>query len=398
LAKAESLYTKMGRGTYWIGKGLGATAQLLSIAEAQGKLAARDQLLVALKARLQTWFDGNRNTYFYHDARTGTLAGLPQEYESVRHMNDHHFHYGYWVMAAAHVALRDPEWASDTQWGGMVRKIIADIATPERGRKDFPFLRNFDPYEGHSWASGDADFDAGNNQESSSEAVNAWAALILWGEATGDRATRDLGIYLFTSEIASVQNYWFDLDREVLPAEYGQPFASMVFGGKYSYNTWWTQEPRQIMGINLLPITTASTYLATDPGYFGRLADRLPGEVKAYGSRGGDDGTPPDIWQDVISSAVALGDSTKGMALWKRSGSVEFGETRTHTNHWLWRLAEMGSPDFSITADTALYAVFKHADGQRTYLAWNAGSAPLKVTFSDGHTLNVAPRELAQGH
>ncbi len=398
LAKADSLYTKMGRGTYWIGKGLGATAHLANVAEAQGKLQARDQLLTALKARLQTWFDGSRNTYFYHDARTGTFAGLPQEYESVRHMNDHHFHYGYWVMAAAHVALRDPEWASDAQWGGMVRKIIADIATAERGRSDFPFLRNFDPYEGHSWASGDADFDAGNNQESSSEAVNAWAALILWGEATGDRATRDLGIYLFTSEIASVQNYWFDLDREVLPAEYGQPFASMVFGGKYAYNTWWTQEPRQIMGINLLPITTASTYLATDPGYFSRLADRLPNEVKAYGSRGGDDGTPPDIWQDVIASAVALGDSAKGMALWKRGGSVEFGETRTHTNHWLWRLAEMGSPDFSITANTALYAVFKRGDGQRTYLAWNAGSTPLKVTFSDGHMLEVAPRGLAQGH
>lgn len=397
LAKAESLYTKMGRGTYWIGKGLGATAQLASIAEAQGKLSARDQLLAALKGRLQSWFDGRRNTYFFQDARTGTFAGLPQEYESVRHMNDHHFHYGYWVMAAAHVALRDPAWASDAQWGGMVKQIIADIATPERGRQDFPFLRNFDPYEGHSWASGDADFDAGNNQESSSEAVNAWAALIFWGEATGDRATRDLGIFLFTSEIAAVQTYWFDLGREVLPAEYGQPFASMVFGGKYAYNTWWTQEPRQILGINLLPITTASTYLAADPGYFSRLADRLPSEVKAYGARGGDDGTPPDIWQDVIASAVALGDNAKGMAMWKRGGSVEFGETRTHTNHWLWRLAEMGSPDFTVTANTALYAVFKRADGQRTYLAWNAGSEPLKVTFSDGRQLDVAPRSLGQG-
>ena len=396
LAKADSLYTKMGRGTYWIGKGLGATAQLASVAEAHGKLQARDQLLAALKARLQTWFDGSRNTYFFHDARTGTFAGLPQEYESVRDMNDHHFHYGYWVMAAAHVALRDPEWASDAQWGGMVRKIIADIATSERGRQDFPFLRNFDAYEGHSWASGDANFDAGNNQESSSEAVNAWASLILWGEATGDRATRDLGIFLFTSEIAAVQTYWFDLNREVLAPDYGQPFASMVFGGKYAYNTWWTQEPRQIMGINLLPITTASTYLAADPGYFSRLADRLPAEVKAYGARGGDDGTPPDIWQDVIASAVALGDSAKGMALWKRGGSVENGETRTHTNHWLWRLAEMGSPDFSVTADTPLYSVFKRADGQRTYLAWNAGSTSLKVTFSDGHTMEVAPRSLGQ--
>ena len=30
----------------------------------------------------------------------------------------------------------------------------------------------------------------GNNQESSSEAVNAWAGLILWGEVTGDIVIR----------------------------------------------------------------------------------------------------------------------------------------------------------------------------------------------------------------
>ncbi len=258
-AKAPQLFGKMGRGTYWVGKGLGATAQLMSVAEAEGNLKMRDDLLDLLKKRLESWFDGQGSTHFVQDARLGTFVGVPQEYNSINAMNDHHFHYGYWVKAAAHVALRDPEWASKQQWGGMVDKIIADIATDERGRADFPFLRNFDVYEGHSWASGDADFDAGNNQESSSEAVNAWAGLVLWGEATGDRRLRDLGMFLLTSEIASINQYWFDLDKQVLAPEYGKPFASMVFGGKYAYNTWWTQEPRQIFGINLLPITPPPT-------------------------------------------------------------------------------------------------------------------------------------------
>ena len=44
-AKADQLFMKLGRGTYWIGKGLGATAQLLSVAEAHGNLAVRDELL-----------------------------------------------------------------------------------------------------------------------------------------------------------------------------------------------------------------------------------------------------------------------------------------------------------------------------------------------------------------
>ena len=396
LAKIDTLYTKMGRGTYWTGKALGATAQLMGVAEAQGKTATRDELLASLKSRLESWFDGTRKSHFFHDPRTGTFAGVPEEYASITAMNDHHFHYGYWILAAANVALRDPAWAGRDQWGGMVEMLVADIATAERGRADFPFLRNFDAYEGHSWASGNADFDAGNNQESSSEAVNAWAGLILWGEATGQPALRDLGVFLYTSEVAAIQNYWFDLDRDVLAPEFGQPFASMVFGGKYSYNTWWTQEPRQIFGINLLPLTPASTYLAQDPSYLPRVAARLPEERKAYHGRGGDDGTPPDIWQDVIAGAVALGDAEAGTALWRRGGSVEVGETRAHTNHWLLRLKELGIPDFSIGADTPLYAVFRRADGTRTYLAWNAGDGTKHVTFSNGTTLDVPARSLGQ--
>jgi endoglucanase Acf2 len=396
MAKAPQLFNKNGRGTYYVGKGLGATAQLMSVAEAEGKTKMRDDLLALLKKRLESWFDGQGSTYFAQDSTLGTFVGVPEEFGSIKAMNDHHFHYGYWLMGAAHAALRDPDWASQQKWGGMVGKIISDIANDERGRADFPFLRNFDPYEGHSWASGDANFDAGNNQESSSEAVNAWAGLMLWGEATGDRKLRDLGAFLLTSEIASVNQYWFDLDRQVLAPEYGKPFASMVFGGKYAFNTWWTQEPRQIFGINLLPITTASTYLAADPQYIRALVAALPADVKAYQGRGMSDGTPADIWQDIIASYAALGDAESGTSLWNRKGNVEWGETRSHTAYWLASLREMGTPDLSVTADTPLYAVFKDKSGARTYLAYNARSTPIKVTFSTGKSVDVAPRSLVR--
>lgn len=398
LAKSDQLFSKMGRGPYSIGKGLGAVTQLTGVADSEGRAGMRDDLLVLLKKRLESWFDGRHNTYFVHDSRLGTFLALPEEYGSITAMNDHHFHYGYWIMGAAHVALRDPDWASTQRWGGIVDKIVADIATDERGRQDFPYIRNFDAYEGHSWASGNAiPFDDGNNQESSSEAVNAWAALILWGEATGNTRLRDLGIYLYTNEIASVQQYWFDLNRQVFPQEYGKPLAAMVFGGKYAYNTWWTQEPRQITGINMLPITTASTYLGADPKHVESVVAGLPGEVKAYAARGKSDGTPKDIWQDIIASYAALGDPEAGLALWNRRGTVEFGATRSHTLHFLSSLKEMGPPDFSVSADTPLYAVFKDKNGVRTYLAYNARTAPITVTFSTGKTLTVAARSLARG-
>jgi endoglucanase Acf2 len=394
--KADELFKKMGRGTYWFGKGLGATAHLLSVAEAQGQDASAAELLDRLRKRFGSWFDGSRNTYFFHDKDTGTFSGLSQEYGSVTAMNDHHFHYGYWLMAAAHIALRDPAWASESAYGPLVDMFVKEIATADRSGRGFPFLRNFDPYESHSWASGDANFDAGNNQESSSESINAWAGLLLWGEATGNTAVRDLGIYLYTSEVAAIDAYWFDFDKQVLDPRFERPFASMVFGGKYSYNTWWTQEPRQILGINFLPVTTASTYLGRKPGALLPLVQRLPAEVRDYQRRGGQDGTLPDIWQDVIASALALDDVDAAIAMWRRNGTVEIGATRSQTQHWLLRLKEIGRPDFTVTADTPLYGVFRQADGTRTYMAWNARESAMQVRFSDGVTLDVPARRWAQ--
>jgi len=395
VAKADQLFMKQGHGTYWIGKGLGGVSQLAGIAEAHGKLAQRDELLSSLKSRLELWFDGRHAQHFTYDPTLGTLFGFPQEYGSVTQINDHHFHYGYWLQAAAAIGLRDPQWISGERWGGMVRELLKDIVTTERGRTDYPFLRNFDPYEGHSWASGIQPFEFGNNQESSSEAVNAWAGVILLGEVMHDRALRDLGIYLYTAEVASVQQYWFDLPGNVLAPELGSPFASMVFGGMYGYNTWWTEEPRQIMGINLLPITTASTYLGRDPAAIERAFAALPLEVKAYQTRGITDGTPPEIWQDVLAEYLALADPAAALKAWDRHSYVEVGETRTHTLYWIQSLAEMGRPDFSVTADTALYGVFIK-DGRRSHLAYNAGDVEKTVHFSDGVALTVPAHALAR--
>jgi len=397
-ARARGLYSsQLGNGTYWYGKALSATAQLMCVAEQEGDLSMRDTLLQSLKQHLEAWFKGDApNGYFVKNARTGTVVGYPEEYGSISHLNDHHFHYGYWINAAAQVALRDPAWAQQSHWGGMVDQLIGDIATSERSRPDFPFIRNFDSYEGHSWASGDADFVDGNNQESSSEAVNAWAGLILWGEATHNTALRDLGIWLYTTESEAISDYWFDQRHTVFSSEYGKVVAAQVFGGRYSYNTWWTEEPRQIQGINLMPITPASIYLGRDPAYIIQFMNAIAPEKRAYSKRGKDDGTPSDIWQDVLISYYALAEPGPALEHWKPKGSVELGETRSHTFYWLLSLKEMGTPDFKITADTALYSVFHKPDDTVTRLAYNPGDAPITVHFSDGVALVVAPHTLSR--
>jgi len=169
----------------------------------------------------------------------------------------------------------------------------------------------------------------------------------------------------------------------------------MVFGGKYAHNTWWIDEPRQIKGINLLPITTASTYLGRDPAFVKRSVATLKPETEVFAARG-KSAKPIDIWQDLFAKYLGLADAQAGLASWDRWGSFELGDTRSHTLHWLLSLQTMGQPDFETTANTTLYSVFRRADGQKTYLAYNAGKVPLEVRFSDGKTLQVAPGTLGQ--
>src|SRR5262249_7535020 len=93
-------------------------------------------------------------------------------------------------------------------------------------------------WDGHTWAEGAANDNVGTNLESSSEAMDYDGALILYGQATGNTALRDLGVYLYTSELEGVRTYWFSQKNKtdpfgnqtnVIPAAYlGTPGASLT--------------------------------------------------------------------------------------------------------------------------------------------------------------------------
>jgi endoglucanase Acf2 len=389
-----------GQSAYWQGKGFQRVLKLVDVLERQGRSEAAAQLLEGVKRRLEEWLGGaDRKRYFFLDRSLGVLTTHPSEFHAVEEINDQHFWFGYWIRTVAEVALRDPAWAADGRWGAIVDLMVSNIANADRSRRDFPFLRTFDPYEGHSWANGLGGVGEygllGNNQESSSEALNAWAGLLLWAEFKGDRSLRALAAYLLSTEWQAVEHYWFDVHRIVLPPQYRNVDVAMVFGAGYAHNTWWTDEPRQISGINLLPITTSSTPLGRHPDYIRRNLDSLREEEKLAASRWVR-GKPPDIWQDLFAKYRALADPEQALKDWNRWGAIELGETRSATLHWLQSLHELGLPDFSVWADTPLHAVFKRPDGVRTYLAFNASAQPQEVRFSDGVRLTVGPRQLSQ--
>jgi hypothetical protein len=237
---------------------------LAPIAEQAGDTVARDTFLDVARHHLGDWFDaGSGSRYFAYDPNWRTLLGMPDSFGSARAMNDHHFHYGHFIHSAALLAMHDPDWAAG--YAGMVELLIRDVANWDRGDARFPVLRNFDPYAGHSWASGNSAFDTGNNQESSSESMNFATGLILWGSVMGRDDIRDLGVYLHASEAAAIEQYWFDADDAVFPESLSRPLAGILWSDGAVYDTWWTENPEEIHGINFLPVTGGSLYLGRRP-------------------------------------------------------------------------------------------------------------------------------------
>ncbi|WP_203996122.1 glycosyl hydrolase [Virgisporangium aurantiacum] len=382
----------LGNDTYWTGKALGVGARIAEIADQLGRTDVRDTALAAIRAKLTDWFtasQGKTQRLFYYDRNWGTLIGYPASYGSDAELNDHHFHYGYFIAAAATLAKFDPSWAANSAYGGLVDLLIRDANNYDRGDNRFPYLRDFDIYAGHDWAAGHGAFFAGNNQESSSEGMNFANALIQWGQATGNTAIRDAGIFIWTTQSAAINEYWFDTRNENFPSAFGHGTVGMVWGDGGAYATWFSAAPEQIQGINMLPVTGGHFYLGNDPAYVRSNYAELVRNA----------GREPALWQDIAWQYLALGDGDAALAKFRANSGYtpEEGETKAHTFHWIRNLAALGTVDLTVTANHPLYRVFIK-NGARTYVASNITNAALTVTFSDGKVLAVpAGRTVASG-
>ena len=354
--------------SYWDGKYLGSLASFSGIAEVVEVPELQKVYVAELKRRLESWFTatpGKEQPVFYHDKNWGTLIGSRPGFGSDRPLNDHHFHYGYFIRAAAEVARLDPEWAK--QWGPMVDLLIRDIASADRKDPMFPHLRCFDKYAGHSWASGDANFADGNNQESSSESLNAWYGLMLWGEATGDAATRDLGVFLFNTERTAVEQYWFDVDGTNYPRDFPNVALGMVWGGKGAFGTWFSADIDCIHGINWLPFTPASIYMGRHPDYVKKNFDRIIAKRK-----GGTDFETG--WGDLIVMFGALQNPEPAAKYFDEHPKckIEDGNSHAFMDHWIGTLKHLGHIDANTTASYPFTNVFVKGE-KKTYSAYNSG-------------------------
>lgn len=377
--------------SYNEGKKMNRLAQIIRIAEQIGNEEVKNKLLAELKTRLEDWLTvetGETDFLFYYENTWGTLLAYPAAHGQDYNINDHHFHWGYFIHMAVLLEQYEPGWAA--QWGDMINLLVRDAASTNRNDALFPYLRNFSPFAGHSWANGSGTFPDGNDQESSSESMQFHSSIIHWGEITGNKAIRDLGIYLYTTEQSAIEEYYWDIHNRVFQPELKYKAVSRIWGTGYDAYTFWTQDPSPVWGINFLPIHGGSLYLGHRPWLVKRLWDDITTHTGILNQE-----VNPNLWYDIYWMYLAFYDASEAIRLYNEHPShpEEFGESRAHTYHWLHNMNALGQVDASITANYPIAAVFKKGN-KTTHVAHNYGNTSRTVTFSDGTQLIVPPRQM----
>jgi endoglucanase Acf2 len=361
--------------TYAAGKSLGKVACGAQSANLVGNTTVRDNLLGGLKTALEGWFTAGGSQQFYYHAPWNQYIGYPASYGSDARFADHHFHYGYFVQAAAAIAQTDTSWVSQQNWGGMVNMLIRNVSTPDDNDPLFGRFAYFDPSEGHGWADG-LGFTNGNNQESSSESMNFNAGLIMWGVNTGNTTLRDLGIFLYETEARAIEQYWWDVDNAVFPSAYTHPSVGQVWSDGGAWGTWFSGDVSAIVGINILPITPGHMYL-------GRRPDYIPTNYAA-GNNGG--------WNDLFTEYLAFSDAASALSKYNAGVGTEAGNTKALCYHIVSSLNTVGTLDTAVTANIPTFAVFDKGS-VRTYNVYNPDFVPRTVTFNDGFSMTVPARK-----
>ena len=317
--------------TYFGGKALYRDAQLYSLATDLGLESEAAAVRDRVTTELLRWADPGacetREAFcFFYDESNRGVVGLTPSFGSDE-FNDHHFHYGYFLYAAGVMAAEDPDLAG--RLAPVLDLLAADIAA-STATDQLPRWRNFDVYASHSWASGTSPFADGNNQESSSEAVLAWAGLTLWARASGNEALETQGTWLQALESQSARSYWTDFDATDPTYEgYGHSIAPLNFGGKRDYATWFSPEPAAALAILVLPLSPSSDHLADDP-------ERVARNVAEGTASGGFDQTYGDylIGYSALSGGAARERALEAVRSYDRE-KLDDGLTYSYLLAWV---------------------------------------------------------------
>ena len=379
----------------------------------------RDYILQALKELVGQWADVYTAQFIQYNPTFKTTYGFPAGYGSVQNLNDHHFHYGYFLRAAAAIGRYDRPWLDG--YLPFFDELRKDVANYDRSNTDYPFLRNFSPFYGHNWANGTSQ--NGADQESTSEAINFSVGLMELGLILGNNEWRDMGMYMYEQEILASEQYWFNQDAtlgNVVPRPPTDP-------NDVRYNGNWPEEFVTYRGpdggvwhttlagildqrfvkretffggidatyfIHLIPMSANTLYV-------GRNQDWLQATWKQYLLDAGAQGNPDfksdfevfmAAWQARMpTSGSGINGTGLNAALTRiaREHTFKFFGTNSMAKYWAYTNSLLGQVDTSIVADTPAYGAFKDAGGGSSFVAYNPTDQATTVNFKNRVTNTV---------
>jgi len=173
--------------------------------------------------------------------------------------NDHHYHYGYFVVAGAVLVKLVPSMAADAAFVTYVEMLIRDTTNPSPLDAYFPAFRSFDWFDLHSWSRGVTPSAEGKDQESTSEELNLLYGIHLWGTVTGRAALRDLGQTMLALCAVTVREFFLlEAGNQNHPEDFVKNHVTGIFfQNKVHYTTWFGSEEKYIHGIQMLPLSPA---------------------------------------------------------------------------------------------------------------------------------------------
>ncbi|KAH8049842.1 hypothetical protein JL720_15516 [Aureococcus anophagefferens] len=219
-------------GVYTSGKRLFRLANVALTARAAGDDETGAKWARKLAKALRPWLATGKRGLLVTTATSARRSGYkdPEADFGNGRYNDHHFHYGYLVYAAAvaaHLGETVDRAAVDascptsptSRRGGGSPRLPIRTSTP-RSSRVAAFARHKDAYDGHSWASGLFSLADGKSQESVSEALPLRRRAL--GRRPKDPELRDFGRLLLALEARAGRAYWHVDEANV----YGGAFAA----------------------------------------------------------------------------------------------------------------------------------------------------------------------------
>jgi len=370
---------------YWQGKKTHPLAMGILIAQQLGDYETRDEFISILRKILINWltYEGKEEEYpyyLYYSENWGTINGDGGDHGMAVNLSDHHFLWAYYIFPAAVLAAYDSDFVRD--YGAMLEHMIRDTMNPYKDDPLYPFMRNFDVYEGHSWAGGYGDNQSGNNQESSSEATFAWAGLYLWGLVTGNRTYRDAGIWGFTHEVNAIEQYWFDYDEENWADDYVPGVVGILWGNAYTYGTYFSGNPSCIYGIQWLPVTPVLTYLGERTDVAARIWSDYRRDQDAYQAKLAAEGRPdadPEGWFHILWPYQSLSDPQLATYWWDETKVPD--DERFNSYWFIHNMNAKGHRSTDIwSSNWTSYQVFRKGS-QYSAVIWNPTDSTIFVQF-----------------